>query len=109
MQQTTLVEYLKTLHCGVDEFYKDVRAAQNEQTDHYISMFIDCLLASTDYESFYKVMAREGAKSAARRAAHNIDADAKAEAKTSSRPSPGKYQSGSKYSDNDSDKKSSYK
>ena len=31
--------------------------------------FIDCLLASADYESFYKVMAKEGARSLLRKSA----------------------------------------
>lgn len=101
------MEYLNSLDCGIETFYKDVRAAQHEANDPYISQFIDCLLASADYESFYKVMAREGSKSAARRAALNIKADAKAESK-----SPGKGDGiGRKYGDDDypGDKKASYK
>lgn len=55
--------YLKTLDVPIDEFYREVRDAQNESEDPYINTFIDCLIASTDYDSFYKVMAREGKRS----------------------------------------------
>jgi len=109
------MEYLNTIDCASEQFYAEVRAAQNEVTEPYIATFIDCLLASTDYESFYKVMAREGSKSAARRAAMNIVSDAKAESKCSSspgRPSPGKSPStraDSKYNDYDDGDKKSYK
>lgn len=44
-----------------------MRDAQEETTDAYLQTFIDCLLASADYESFYKVMSREGMKVAARK------------------------------------------
>ena len=35
----------------------EVREAQTETTDPFLKTFIDCLLASADYESFYKVQA----------------------------------------------------
>jgi len=47
---------------SINDFYREVRDAQNETDDPYLLTFIDCLLASADYESFYKVMAREGIK-----------------------------------------------
>lgn len=86
--------YLNTLDVSIEEFYRDVRDAQEETTDPYLQTFIDCLLASADYESFYKVMSREGQKHASRRALSSsakkpssgtlsTDADAKAEAKNS--------------------------
>ena len=37
-----------------------MRAAQHEENDEYLQYFIDCLLASADYESFYKVMSKHG-------------------------------------------------
>ncbi len=61
--QNTLESYLNTLDIPLDEFYREVRDAQEEADDPYISTFIDCLIASTDYDSFYKVMAREGKRS----------------------------------------------
>jgi hypothetical protein len=52
--------FLDTIDCPIDEFYKEVRAAKNETDDAYMLYFIDCLLASADYDSFYKVMAKQG-------------------------------------------------
>jgi hypothetical protein len=46
----------------VEELYREVRETQSEATDPYLKMFIDCLLASADYDSFYKVMVKEGRK-----------------------------------------------
>lgn len=51
---------MKSLDVPIEEFYREIRDAQNETDDPYLSTFIDCLLASADYDSFYKVMAREG-------------------------------------------------
>lgn len=94
VKQTTLETYLRTLDVTIEEFYRDVRDAQEETTDPYMQTFIDCLLASADYESFYKVMSREGEKHASRRKltssakkpssnSLSADADFKAEAKAS--------------------------
>ena len=58
--QATLETYLKEINVSISEFYQEVRDAQNETHDPYLLTFIDCLLASADYESFYKVMTREG-------------------------------------------------
>lgn len=81
------MQYLRTIEVSIEEFYKEVRESQADAVgDPYLSTFIDCLLASADYESFYKVMAREGGKSAARKVAASIAtvAESKAESKTSS-------------------------
>jgi hypothetical protein len=54
--------------------------------DPYLSTFIDCLLASADYDSFYKVMSRAGRKLATEKlAAASISplADSKSEGKDS--------------------------
>jgi hypothetical protein len=58
--KATLETYLKEINVSITEFYQEVRDAQNETHDPYLLTFIDCLLASADYESFYKVMTREG-------------------------------------------------
>eukprot|EP01035_Chromulina_nebulosa_P019483 gene19483-25369_t len=62
LYENTLTTYIQSLNCSIDEFYDDVRAAKEETTDPYLLQFIECLLASADYESFYKVMHREGLK-----------------------------------------------
>jgi hypothetical protein len=73
---------LKTIDGSIEEFYRDVRDAQSDCADPYLSMFIDCLLASADYESFYKVMSKEGAKYAAKKKL--MTPSTKADAKRSS-------------------------
>jgi len=72
-------------------------------------MFIDCLLASADYESFYKVMAREGSKSAAKRAVRNIAADAKAESKSPGKSPKARSENSKWGEDDDEGDKKSYK
>jgi hypothetical protein len=62
--EATLVEYLKTLNCSIEDFYREVREVQDEGQDAYLNQFIRCLLASADYESFYRVMYKEGKKKA---------------------------------------------
>ncbi len=62
--EATLTEYLSTLETSIEEFYAEVREVQDESMDPYLKTFVDCLLASADYESFYKVMVREGKKKA---------------------------------------------
>ena len=55
-----LTDYVESLDCTIEEFYREVREAQAEAQDEYLKYFIDCLLASADYESFYKVMSKHG-------------------------------------------------
>jgi hypothetical protein len=81
LYENTLENYLNTLDVPIDEFYKEVREAQEETEDPYIRTFVDCLLASTDYDSFYKVMAREGNRSLSMKKM-GIKSPTKAESKT---------------------------
>eukprot|EP01041_Mallomonas_annulata_P003595 gene3595-7145_t len=60
--EKTLTDYLRTVGVSIDEFYSELRETQDETTDPYILTFIDCLLASCDYKSFYRVMAKEAKK-----------------------------------------------
>lgn len=62
--EATLTEYLSTLDQSISDFYAEVKDVQDESMDPYLKTFVDCLLASADYESFYKVMVREGKKKA---------------------------------------------
>ena len=57
-----MTTYLDTLDVPVEEFYQEVRHFQGTTDDPYLKLFVDCLLASADYESFYKVMWKEGRK-----------------------------------------------
>eukprot|EP00981_Chlorochromonas_danica_P015678 scaffold14361_cov193-Ochromonas_danica.AAC.13 len=76
LYEDVLEDYLSTIDIPIKDFYDEVREAQHETHDIYISTFIDCLLASADYESFYKVMAKEGA-----RVAHTKESSSRHEAK----------------------------
>jgi len=101
LYEATLETYLKEINVSISEFYQEVRDAQNETHDPYLLTFIDCLLASADYESFYKVMTREGAKSLAKKAHDkrsktNPAVDIKADSKTSSSSSTTDSPAGSK-------------
>jgi hypothetical protein len=60
--EDTLTDYLKTLDVTIEDFYAEVRQTQDENEDPYLQQFIRCLLASADYESFYRVMYKEGKK-----------------------------------------------
>ena len=62
--ESTLTEYLSTLDQSITDFYAEVKEVQDESMDPYLKTFVDCLLASADYDSFYKVMVREGKKKA---------------------------------------------
>lgn len=53
----TLTDYLEEINVSIEELYMEVREAQTETTDPFLKTFIDCLLASADYDSFYKVPA----------------------------------------------------
>ena len=80
-------EYLSKIGIPIADFYDEIRECQAEATnDPYLSTFIDCLLASADYDSFYKVMARAGRKLATEKlstASISPIADSKSEAKDS--------------------------
>jgi hypothetical protein len=107
---------LKKQDIALDEFYQEVRDEQGKSDDPYIQVFIDCLLASADYDSFYKVMAKEGNKSQTLKNLKKkaVVPDAKAESKTVAYDSKDggepAYESEDKYSrDYNSDEKKSYK
>lgn len=54
---------MESLGFSISDFYAEVAEIQvDENTDAHMKLFIDCLLASMDYESFYKVMVKEGRK-----------------------------------------------
>jgi|LauGreSBDMM110SN_4_FD.fasta_scaffold87221_1 hypothetical protein len=81
--EDTLTSYLESLDCSIHDFYKEVREYdENADIEPYLKTFIHCLLASADYESFYKVMVREGRKSAYNKSRSIAIANAKAESKS---------------------------
>ncbi len=76
--EETLTEYLLTLDHSIEDFYTEVREAQDESVDPYLRTFIDCLVASADYDSFYKVMVKEGKKRATMLKAQGLEVPAPA-------------------------------
>ena len=65
MSQDTLTDYLNTLDISIETFYRQLRELeeQGSELDWETSHFIDCLIASTTYESFYRVMQKLGRQS----------------------------------------------
>lgn len=96
---------MNKLDIPIEEFYRDVRDAQHEVNDPYVQTFIDCLLASADYSSFYKVMAREGAKSLALKKIQSASPHKIAESKTESKSVDTDYGEKKRYDDDDGDRK----
>jgi len=81
---------------------------QEDSLDPYLQQFVKCLLASADYDSFYKVMAREGKtykikRMLERRASKESPGDAlDASAATAAHSSPKAEAKGSSRGDEDS-------
>ena len=65
--ESTLTTFVDSLQCSIEDFYKEVRLVDESNDDPYLRVFVDCLLASADYESFYKVMVKEGRKRATKK------------------------------------------
>ena len=106
--EATLTDYLLTLDKGVEEFYAEVRESQDDIMDPYLKTFVDCLLASADYESFYKVMVREGKKKATQMKKDSLKAEVKESLQdlqpTGETPSEGKSSGSSLSLENPDDK-----
>mmetsp|Transcript_23980 Transcript_23980/g.35194 ORF Transcript_23980/g.35194 Transcript_23980/m.35194 type:complete len:170 (+) Transcript_23980:89-598(+) len=83
--EDTLTTYVESLDCTIEEFYREVRDAQKETNEEYLQYFIDCLLASADYESFYKVMSKHGKLQQQTKGKTVARADSKADSKRSER------------------------
>jgi hypothetical protein len=117
--EDTLMSYLKTIDVSYEDFFLEVRQVQEDEQmkDPYLSQFVRCLLASTDYESFYRVMYKEGRKKAFLRKAEAATAtmslgaaEAKGgEAKAEKIRSEGKEVDGDFDEDYKSEGKSAYK
>ena len=93
------------MDCSIEDFYREVRDAQHDveedpnSVDEYLKYFIDCLLASADYDSFYRVMAKQGRLYRISKADVKDYKTTEAPAKKMSQPSAkaeGKYDDGEK-------------
>lgn len=79
LYENTLQDYIESLDVSAMEFFKELSAVKNdpEIKDKKLLHFVNYVVASTDYESFYKVMVRAAKKV-------NAKAESKSEAKESS-------------------------
>lgn len=108
MYENVLSDYIESLDVSVTEFYKELQQVRDdpEVKDKKLVHFVNYLVASTDYESFYKIMGR-----AAKRARQEADALGKAESKTGdeSKSDEGRKAEGKGGDDDDRDSKYSHK
>jgi hypothetical protein len=65
LYENTLQDYIESLDVSVGEFFAQLVEVKNDDkiTDKKLLHFTNYLLASTDYDSFYKVMVRAAKKS----------------------------------------------
>lgn len=83
LYEDILSEYITSLDVSPNEFYRELEAVQNDPNikDKKLRHFVNYLIASTDYESFYKIMGRAAKKA---RKVEGIDGlSDKAESKSS--------------------------
>jgi hypothetical protein len=96
LYEDTLSDYIKGLECSITEFYHELDEILNDKTlpakERKLLHFANYLVASTNYESFYKIMVRaakrfknEDAKAEAKKATSGGDSkgEGKAEGKMS--------------------------
>ena len=98
LYENTLLDYIESLDVSVEEFYSQVSLVLNDSeiTDKKLLHFANYLVACTDYESFYKAMARAAKK------------QRRAESKTEGKESGTERRDGSKEG-RERDSKSDYK
>lgn len=65
LYENTLQDYIESLNVSVEVFYAQLVEVKNDENikDKKLLHFVNYLLASTDYASFYKVMVRAAKKS----------------------------------------------
>ena len=64
LYETVLSEYIESLDVSVTEFYRELSEIKDDPNikDKKLLHFVNYLVASTDYESFYKIMGRAAKK-----------------------------------------------
>lgn len=99
LYETVLSEYIASLDVSVNEFYRELLEVRDDPNikDKKLIHFVNYLIASTDYESFYKIMGRVAKKA---RKAEGLDD--RAESKTADSPSKGSKSEGKETSGGDS-------
>mmetsp|Transcript_999 Transcript_999/g.1660 ORF Transcript_999/g.1660 Transcript_999/m.1660 type:complete len:189 (+) Transcript_999:66-632(+) len=60
LYEDVLSDYISTLNVSVTDFYRELQDVMNDPDikDKKLLHFVNYLVASTDYESFYKIMGR---------------------------------------------------
>ena len=83
LYEDVLSDYISTLDVSVNEFYRELLEVRDDPSikDKKLLHFVNYLVASTDYESFYKIMGRAAKK--ARQQQEGVDLDDRAESKSS--------------------------
>lgn len=106
LYETTLSDYIASLEVSEQEFYKELQQVRDDPNikDKKLIHFVNYLVASTDYESFYKLMGR-AAKKARKAEAELSD---KAESKTSGEESKRDEGRKGEGKDDDGDRDSKY-
>jgi hypothetical protein len=107
LYETVLSDYIESLDVSVTDFYKELQQVRDdpEIKDKKLLHFVNYLVASTDYESFYKIMGRAAKKA---RAEADAGAPDRAESKSESKEDEGRKAEG-KGGDDDGDSKYSHK
>ncbi len=85
LYENTLSDYINSLECSIEEFYDELAEIKNDPNikDKKLLHFVNYLIACTDYNSFYKVMARAAKKEARAEAKMNDGSPTKGESKDS--------------------------
>ena len=114
LYEDVLSDYISSLDVSVNEFYRELLEIKDDPNikDKKLQHFVNYLVASTDYESFYKIMGR-AAKKARQQEEEQTgslqDNISRAESKSSGGGRGEGSKSEGKSSDGDSDSKRDYK
>jgi hypothetical protein len=64
LYESNLSDYISKLDCSIEDFYEQLMAVQDDPNikDKKLKHFVNYLIASTDYNSFYKIIVRAAKK-----------------------------------------------
>lgn len=64
LYESNLSDYISKLDCSIEDFYEQLMAVQDDPSikDKKLKHFVNYLIASTDYNSFYKIIVRAAKK-----------------------------------------------
>jgi hypothetical protein len=64
LYESTIENFIRDTGYTVEEFYRELKEVQQRGENADDLHFVECLLTSADYESFYRVMVREARRQA---------------------------------------------